>query len=80
MPGPVLVSAPGPPTLPVSVSVPAAVSMVPPPACSVAARSVVKLAVVRSVPVSKLSAEPAAPRLASSAISSTPPMIEVPPV
>ena len=69
MPAPVLVSWPVPPIAPPSVSwVPAAVEKVPPFSPSVTARPVAKLAVVTSVPASRLSAPLAAPRLASAPI------------
>ena len=76
-----LVSAPAPPIAPVMVNVVVgATSKVPPFAFSVVARLVVKLAVVASVPPSKLSPLVAAPRLSSAATCTVPPLIAVPPV
>ncbi len=81
MPLAVFVSAPLPVrALSSSSVVEGAVWNVPPPALRVIARGVVMLAVVMSVPLSRVRPVPAAPRLASLEIAMAPPTICVPPV
>ena len=81
MPAPPLLSAPLPPMALVTPKlVLAATLMPPPPAPSVAARAVLKLAVVASVPPSSDSAPAALPRFASWDICSVPLLTAVPPV
>ena len=69
-----------PPIGPPSVSwVPLAVAKVPPFSARVTLRAEAKLAVVTRVPASRPSAPPAAPRPASAATWSAPPLTLVPP-
>src|SRR5262249_58708982 len=79
VPSPILVRPPLPPMAPASVALLPLVSKVPPPALSVTARLVVKPDRNCSVPPPKARPLAAAPRLASAATASTPPLLAVPP-
>jgi hypothetical protein len=79
VPAPVLVRPPAPEMVPASVALLPLVSKVPPPALSVTARLVVNPERYRSVPPPKARPPEAAPRFASAATASAPPLMVVPP-